>query len=120
MRCAPPSALASRLKKGDIADVVVLFGDAPMLRPKLTRPCSAERRRASPRPSSRPGAPADPGLRSALCSIRWRARASSGRATRPPERQIGLCNGGIMAIDSRHLFVWSTGSATTTPSADST
>src|SRR5947199_2115366 len=43
---AAKSALASRLKKGDIADVVVLFGDAPMLRSEAIAALLAERRRA--------------------------------------------------------------------------
>src|ERR1700704_6432472 len=53
VRAAKP-ALASRLKKGDIADVMVLFGDAPMLRSEAIATLLAERRRA---PAAGMGAP---------------------------------------------------------------
>src|SRR5437763_1720702 len=32
------------------------------------------------------------------------ARIVEARDATPEEREIGLCNGGIMAIDARHLF----------------
>jgi bifunctional UDP-N-acetylglucosamine pyrophosphorylase/glucosamine-1-phosphate N-acetyltransferase len=101
------SALASRLKEGDIADVVVLFGDAPMLRSEAIAALLAERRRAPPAAIVVAGMrPADPSLygRLALDPDGGLARIVEARDATPEEREIGLCNGGIMAVDSRHLF----------------
>jgi bifunctional UDP-N-acetylglucosamine pyrophosphorylase / glucosamine-1-phosphate N-acetyltransferase len=106
VRAAKP-ALASRLKKGDIADVVVLFGDAPMLRPEAIEALLAERRRAPAAAVVAAGMrPADPGPygRFVLDPDGGLARIVEARDATPAEREIGLCNGGIMAIDSRHLF----------------
>jgi bifunctional UDP-N-acetylglucosamine pyrophosphorylase/glucosamine-1-phosphate N-acetyltransferase len=101
------SAHASRLKKGDIADVVVLFGDAPMLRPETIAAMLAERRRAPAAAIAAAGMrPADPSLygRFVLDPDGGLARIVEARDATPAEREIGLCNGGIMAIDARHLF----------------
>jgi bifunctional UDP-N-acetylglucosamine pyrophosphorylase/glucosamine-1-phosphate N-acetyltransferase len=101
------SALASRLKKGDIADVVVLFGDAPMLRPETIAAMLAERRRAPTAAIAAAGMrPADPSLygRFVLDPDGGLVRIVEARDATPAEREIGLCNGGIMAIDARHLF----------------
>jgi bifunctional UDP-N-acetylglucosamine pyrophosphorylase/glucosamine-1-phosphate N-acetyltransferase len=106
VRAAKP-VLASRLKKGDIADVVVLFGDAPMLRPEAIEALLAERRRASAAAIVAAGMrPADPSPygRFVLDPDGGLARIVEARDATPAEREIGLCNGGIMAIDSRHLF----------------
>jgi bifunctional UDP-N-acetylglucosamine pyrophosphorylase/glucosamine-1-phosphate N-acetyltransferase len=106
VRAAKP-ALGSRLKKGDIADVVVLFGDAPMLRPEAIEALLAERRRAPAAAVVAAGMrPADPGPygRFVLDPDGGLARIVEARDATPAEREIGLCNGGIMAIDSRHLF----------------
>jgi bifunctional UDP-N-acetylglucosamine pyrophosphorylase/glucosamine-1-phosphate N-acetyltransferase len=104
---AAKSALASRLKKGDIADVVVLFGDAPMLRSEAIAALLAARRRAPEAAIVVAGMrPADPSLygRLVLDPDGGLARIVEARDATPEEREIGLCNGGIMAIDSRHLF----------------
>jgi bifunctional UDP-N-acetylglucosamine pyrophosphorylase/glucosamine-1-phosphate N-acetyltransferase len=104
---AAKAALASRLKKGDVADVVVLFGDAPMLRSEAIAALLAERRRAPASAIAAAGfRPADPGPygRFVLDPDGGLARIVEARDATPAERQIGLCNGGIMAIDSRHLF----------------
>ena len=104
---AAKSVLASRLKKGDIADIVVLFGDAPMLRPEAIEALLAERRRAPAAAVVAAGMrPADPSPygRFALDPDGGLARIVEARDATPAEREIGLCNGGIMAIDSRHLF----------------
>jgi bifunctional UDP-N-acetylglucosamine pyrophosphorylase/glucosamine-1-phosphate N-acetyltransferase len=104
---AAKSALASRLKKGDVADVVVLFGDAPMLRPEAIAALLAERRRAPEAAIIVAGMrPADPSLygRVVLHADGGLARIVEARDATPEEREIGLCNGGIMAVDSRHLF----------------
>jgi bifunctional UDP-N-acetylglucosamine pyrophosphorylase / glucosamine-1-phosphate N-acetyltransferase len=104
---AAKSALASRLKKGDIADVVVLFGDAPMLRSEAVAALLAERRRAPEAAIIVAGMrPADPSLygRVVLDADGGLARIVEARDASQEEREIGLCNGGIMAVDSRHLF----------------
>jgi bifunctional UDP-N-acetylglucosamine pyrophosphorylase/glucosamine-1-phosphate N-acetyltransferase len=104
---AAKAALASRLKKGDIADVVVLFGDAPMLRSEAIAVLLAERRRAPEAAIVVAGMrPVDPSLygRLVLDPDGGLARIVEARDATPEERKIGLCNGGIMAIDSRHLF----------------
>src|SRR5712671_2333237 len=104
---AAKSALASRLKKGDVADVVVLFGDAPMLRSEAIAALLAERRRAPEAAIIVAGMrPADPSLygRVVLDADGGLARIVEARDATQAEREIGLCNGGIMAIDSRHLF----------------
>src|SRR5439155_849991 len=101
------SALAGRLKKGDIADVVVLFGDAPMLRPEAIAALLAERRRIPAAAIAAAGMrPIDPSLygRFVLDPDGGLARIVEARDASPAEREIGLCNGGIMAIDARHLF----------------
>ena len=104
---AAKSVLASRLKKGDIADIVVLFGDAPMLRPEAIEALLAERRRAPAAAvvaaGMRPANPSPYG-RFALDPDGGLARIVEARDATPAECEIGLCNGGIMAIDSRHLF----------------
>src|SRR5712671_2904987 len=104
---AAKSALASRLKKGDIADVVVLFGDAPMLRSEAIAALLAERRRAPEAAIVVAGMrPVDPSLygRLVLDPDGGLARIVEARDATQAEREIGLCNGGIVAIDSRHLF----------------
>jgi len=104
---AAKSALVSRLKKGDIADVVVLFGDAPMLRSEAIAALLAERRRAPEAAIVVAGMrPVDPSLygRLVLDPDGGLARIVEARDATQAEREIGLCNGGIVAIDSRHLF----------------
>jgi bifunctional UDP-N-acetylglucosamine pyrophosphorylase/glucosamine-1-phosphate N-acetyltransferase len=104
---AAKSALAGRLKKGDIADVVVLFGDAPMLRSEAIAALLAARRRTPQAAIAAAGfRPTDPGPygRFVLDPDGGLARIVEARDATPEEREIGLCNGGIMAIDSRHLF----------------
>jgi bifunctional UDP-N-acetylglucosamine pyrophosphorylase/glucosamine-1-phosphate N-acetyltransferase len=106
VRAAKP-ALASRLKKGDVADVVVLFGDAPMLRSEAIAALLAERRRAPEAAIVVAGMrPVDPSLygRLVLDPDGGLARIVEARDATQAEREIGLCNGGIMATDSRHLF----------------
>src|SRR5215472_12236297 len=106
VRAAKP-ALEARLAKGDIADVVVLFGDAVLLRPKTIEALLNARRRkpavAIAAAGFRPPDPSPYG-RFVLDSDGTLARIVEARDASPEERQIGLCNGGIMAIEARHLF----------------
>src|SRR5437763_6855888 len=100
-------ALEARLAKGDLADVVVLFGDAALLRPETIAALLEERRR---RPAAAIAAagfrPPDPSPygRFVCDPDGTLARIVEARDATPEEREIGLCNGGIMAVDSRHLF----------------
>src|SRR5205823_4364493 len=104
---AARSALEKRLAKGDIADIVVLFGDAPMLRPEAIAALLKERRRAPAAAIVAAGMrPADPGPygRFVLDPDGGLARIVEARDAPAAERQIGLGNGGIWAVDSRDLF----------------
>jgi bifunctional UDP-N-acetylglucosamine pyrophosphorylase/glucosamine-1-phosphate N-acetyltransferase len=99
--------LAPRLEKGDIADVVVLFGDTPLLQPETIKALLDRRRRAPAAGIAAAGfRPADPSPygRFVLNRDGGLERIVEARDATPEEAAIGLCNGGIMAIDSRHLF----------------
>ena len=124
VRAARP-ALDGRLRRGGIDDVLVLFGDTPLLR---TETIAAAARRAAPQrrrprsPSPACGRPI-PAPMAGSCSAPdgGLERIVEARDASPEERAIGLCNGGIMAIDARHAVrPCRTASATTTPSANST
>jgi bifunctional UDP-N-acetylglucosamine pyrophosphorylase/glucosamine-1-phosphate N-acetyltransferase len=104
---AAKSALEARLAKGDIADVVVLFGDAVLLRPETIAALLEERRRKPAAAIAAAGfRPPDPSPygRFVLDRDGTLARIVEARDASPEERKIGLCNGGIMAIEARHLF----------------
>src|SRR5438067_3383739 len=104
---AAKSALEPRLAKGDIADVVVLFGDAVLLRSETIEALLNERRRKPAAAIAAAGfRPPDPSPygRFVLDRDGTLARIVEARDASPEERRIGLCNGGIMAIDARHLF----------------
>ena len=106
VRAAGP-ALAGRLAKDNISDVIVLFGDTPLLRPDTIGELLAARRRAPAAAIAAAGMrPADPSPygRFVLDADGSLARIVEARDATPAEREIGLCNGGIMAIDARHLF----------------
>ena len=104
---AARAGLQARLAKGDIADVVVLFGDAALLRPETIRALLEERRRKPEAAIAAAGfRPPDPSPygRFVLDPDGTLARIVEARDATPEERGIGLCNGGIMAIDANHLF----------------
>jgi bifunctional UDP-N-acetylglucosamine pyrophosphorylase/glucosamine-1-phosphate N-acetyltransferase len=106
VRAAGP-ALAGRLAKDNISDVIVLFGDTPLLRPDTIVELLAARRRAPAAAVAAAGMrPADPSPygRFVLDADGGLARIVEARDATAAERKIGLCNGGIMAIDARHLF----------------
>jgi bifunctional UDP-N-acetylglucosamine pyrophosphorylase/glucosamine-1-phosphate N-acetyltransferase len=99
--------LAPCLEKGDVADVVVLFGDTPLLRPETIRALLEARRRAPAAAIAAAGMrPVDPSPygRFVLDPEGGLDRIVEARDATPEEAAIRLCNGGIMAIDSRHLF----------------
>jgi bifunctional UDP-N-acetylglucosamine pyrophosphorylase / glucosamine-1-phosphate N-acetyltransferase len=104
---AAKAALAPRLAKGDIADVVVLFGDAALLRAETIAALLEERRRKPAAAIAAAGfRPPDPSPygRFVLDPDGSLTRIVEARDATQEERKIGLCNGGIMAIEARHLF----------------
>jgi bifunctional UDP-N-acetylglucosamine pyrophosphorylase/glucosamine-1-phosphate N-acetyltransferase len=102
VRVALP-ALADRL--GELSDLLVLFGDTPLLRTETIAALLAARRAA---PAA---AVAVAGMRPADAAAYGRLvlgvdgdllRIVEARDASEEERAIGLCNGGIMAIEARH------------------
>src|SRR5271169_1089863 len=90
--------------KGEIEDLLVLFGDTPLLTGETLAHFLAERRRVSAAVLVAAMRPADPGaygrlVLSADGSLDCIVEASDAT---PEERAIGLVNGGIMAITARH------------------
>jgi len=93
--------------EASIRDVLVLFGDTPLLRPETLAHLLAERRRAPEAAVVAAGMrPADPSPygRLVLAADGDLDRIVEARDASPEERAIGLCNGGIMAIDAARLF----------------
>jgi bifunctional UDP-N-acetylglucosamine pyrophosphorylase/glucosamine-1-phosphate N-acetyltransferase len=106
LRTARP-ALADHLARSDLTDILVLYGDTPLLRPETIATLIEARRRAPEVAVAVAGMrPADPGpygrlvlgLDGALLRIVEAKDASA------EERAIEVCNGGIMAIDARCAF----------------
>lgn len=102
------AVLAARDAMGDFAgDVLVLFGDTPLLTAE-TMQSMVDARRSADNPAVvvlgfRPDDPAEYGRLvqsgdGALESI------VEFRDASPEQREIGLCNAGIMAVDGEHLF----------------
>ena len=96
-------------------EVLVLYGDTPLLLPATLDP-AARGRGARPAPRSPCSACARPILRATAA---WRSRAASSSAIVEERhaddalRQRGLCNAGIMAFDAARLgrcsTPWSSG-----------
>ncbi len=101
------AALADRLGEGDITDILVLFGDTPLLRSETIAALLEERRRPPQAAVAVAGfRPADPGPYGRLVLDRdgGLVRIVEARDAKADERAIGLCNGGIMAIAARRAF----------------
>ena len=101
-------ALAGRLApEGPIEDVLILYGDTPLLQPDPMRRLLDERRRAPAAAiavaAMRPDAPGLYG-RLVLGPDGALERIVEARDASPEERAIDLCNGGLMAVAARHLF----------------
>jgi len=106
VRAARP-ALADCLAHSGITDIIVLFGDTPLLRAETIAELIRTRRREPPAAVAVAGMrPADPSAygRLVLGADGALLRIVEARDASPEERAIGLCNGGIMALDSRHAF----------------
>jgi len=99
------SALADRLAAEGIEDLLVLFGDAPLLRSEtIAKLLDARRTGAAVAVAGM--RPADPGPygRLVLGPDGALLRIVEARDANAEERAIGLCNGGTMAIDARRAF----------------
>jgi bifunctional UDP-N-acetylglucosamine pyrophosphorylase/glucosamine-1-phosphate N-acetyltransferase len=111
VRTARP-VLADRLAgNAAIADLVVLYGDTPLLSTETIAALIEARRRAPGAAVSVAGfEPADPGAYGRLVLDRdagrdgGLARIVEAKDAGPDELAIRLCNGGIMAIDARYAF----------------
>jgi bifunctional UDP-N-acetylglucosamine pyrophosphorylase/glucosamine-1-phosphate N-acetyltransferase len=111
MRMARP-VLADRLAgRSGIADIVVLYGDTPLIGTETIAALIEARRRAPEAAVTVAGfRPQDPGAYGRLVLDRdagregLLARIVEAKDAGPDELAIGLCNGGIMAIDARYAF----------------
>jgi bifunctional UDP-N-acetylglucosamine pyrophosphorylase/glucosamine-1-phosphate N-acetyltransferase len=105
---AAKPALAGRLAANrEIGDVLVVYGDTPLLQPETLSRLLAIRRADPAATIAVAGMrPADPGPYGRLVCDAAGAleRIVEARDASPEERAIGLCNGGLMAIDARALF----------------
>jgi bifunctional UDP-N-acetylglucosamine pyrophosphorylase / glucosamine-1-phosphate N-acetyltransferase len=103
VRCAR-SALQDRLAALD--DVLVLFGDAPLLQTATLARLLAARRAAKAAVAIAAMRPADPTPygRLVLGADGGVERIVEAKDASAEERAIGLCNGGIMAIAAEHVF----------------
>ena len=91
--------------QGDIDEVLVLYGDTPLLASETLAHLLAERRRTSTAVLVSGMRPADPGPygRLVLAPDGSLERIVEAADASPDERCIGLVNGGIMVIEARHL-----------------
>ncbi|MSP50840.1 MAG: bifunctional UDP-N-acetylglucosamine diphosphorylase/glucosamine-1-phosphate N-acetyltransferase GlmU [Alphaproteobacteria bacterium] len=97
--------------KGFVGDVVVLYGDTPLIEPRTIASLLTARRQ--PLAGGRIPAVAILGMRPREPRAYGRIKlAADGtveaiiefKDATPEERKIGLCNSGVMAIDGQHLF----------------
>ena len=90
--------------KGEIEDLLVLFGDTPLLTSETLADFMAERRRVSAAVLVAAMRPTDPGAygRLVLSADGTLDRIVEAVDATPEERAIGLVNGGIMVIAARH------------------
>jgi bifunctional UDP-N-acetylglucosamine pyrophosphorylase/glucosamine-1-phosphate N-acetyltransferase len=91
----------------ELADIGVLYGDTPLLGTETIAMLIEARRRAPEAAAAVAGfRPAEPGSYGRLVLDRdgGLARIVEAKDAGPDELAIGLCNGGIMAIDARHAF----------------
>ena len=92
---------------GFAGDVLIVFGDTPLLRPAtLERMIAARRDATDPAVVALGFRPADPAAYGRLVSGADGALEAivEARDASPEQLEIGVCNAGIMAVDGRHLF----------------
>ena len=102
------AVLATRRNlEGFQGDVLVLFGDTPLLTSAtVARMIEARRGKGDPAVAVLGFRPDDPGQYGRLVTDKSGAlvRIVEARDASAEERKIGLCNAGIMAIDGKRLF----------------
>ena len=104
---AARGALADSLAGKTCGDVLVLFGDTPLLRTETIAELLRVRRRAPDTAVAVAGfRPADPAAygRLVMDADGNLARIVEAKDASPAELAIGLCNGGIMALDARRAL----------------
>ena len=91
--------------RGDIEEVIVLYGDTPFLATNTLSQLLGERRRTAAAVLVSGMRPADPGPygRFVLAPDGTLERIVEAADATTAEQAIGLVNGGIMTIDARHL-----------------
>jgi bifunctional UDP-N-acetylglucosamine pyrophosphorylase/glucosamine-1-phosphate N-acetyltransferase len=101
------AALAERLAQGDVDDIVVLYGDAPLIRTEtITELLETRRRRPDAAVAVAGFRPADPAAYGRLVLDRsgGLSRIVEAKDANPEEQSLTLCNGGLMAIATRRAF----------------
>lgn len=106
VRAARPQLAPLLAPIGDIAEVLVLYGDTPLLTSGTLSRLLRERRDSGAELVAAGMRPADPGPygRLVLAADGALEHIVEAAEASPEERAIGLCNGGIIAIAGRHLF----------------
>ena len=102
-----PARAALAVVAAEGGTVLVLYGDTPMITPAtLARMVEARASRDNPAVVVLGFEPDDPALygRLVLGADHGLDRIVEARDAGPVEREIGLCNGGVMAIDAALLF----------------
>ena len=102
-----PARAALAVVAAEGGTVLVLYGDTPMITPAtLARMVEARAARDNPAVVVLGFEPDDPALygRLVLGADHGLDRIVEARDAGPVEREIGLCNGGVMAIDAALLF----------------
>ena len=103
------AVMAARdLLSGFDGDILIVYGDTPLLSAAtLARILEVRRSPAAPAVVVLAFRPADPGGygRLVVGADALEAIVEAGDAT-PAQRDIGLCNSGVMAVDSCRLFGW--------------
>jgi bifunctional UDP-N-acetylglucosamine pyrophosphorylase / glucosamine-1-phosphate N-acetyltransferase len=99
-------AATRRALNGFAGDVLVVYGDTPLLKSETLARLVAERRRGNAAVAVIGMRPEEPGSYGRLVlgsdgKLEAIVEASDSSAA---QRQIGLCNSGVMAIDGKHLF----------------
>jgi bifunctional UDP-N-acetylglucosamine pyrophosphorylase/glucosamine-1-phosphate N-acetyltransferase len=106
VRAARPE-LADILVQDEVSDLLVLYGDTPLIGTPALEALLAARRKSPAAAVAVAGfRPQDPGPYGRLVVGADGAlqRIVEAREAGPEERAIGLCNGGVMAIAAEHAF----------------
>ncbi len=99
-------AATRRLLDGFAGDVLVLYGDTPLISPDTLARLLRERRRQRAAVAVIGMRPEEPGPygRLILAADGTLEAIVEAKDAGEAQRRIGLCNSGVMAIDGKHLF----------------